>query len=80
MNEPMIRDNSSKSVYTSQTSDGVYWTQKFGQGKGQKEDILKHDEKTVSIGLTSAKVVQELLKEEKTLAQIASEYEVHPTP
>jgi transposase-like protein len=26
-----------------------------------------------------AKVVQELLKEEKTLAQIASEYEVHPT-
>jgi transposase len=26
-----------------------------------------------------AKVVQELLKEEKTLAQIASGYEVHPT-
>ena len=26
-----------------------------------------------------AKVVQELLKEEKTLAQIAAEYEVHPT-
>ena len=26
-----------------------------------------------------ARVVQELLKEEKTLAQIASEYEVHPT-
>ena len=26
-----------------------------------------------------AKVVQELLKEEKTLAHIASEYEVHPT-
>src|SRR2546421_1334338 len=26
-----------------------------------------------------AKVAQELLKEEKTLAQIASEYEVHPT-
>lgn len=26
-----------------------------------------------------AKVVQELLKEEKTLSQIASEYEVHPT-
>jgi putative transposase len=26
-----------------------------------------------------AKVVQELLKEEKTIAQIASEYEVHPT-
>ena len=26
-----------------------------------------------------AKVVQELLKEEKTLAQIASAYEVHPT-
>jgi len=26
-----------------------------------------------------AKVVQEILKEEKTLAQIASEYEVHPT-
>lgn len=26
-----------------------------------------------------AKVVQELLKEEKTFAQIASEYEVHPT-
>jgi len=26
-----------------------------------------------------AKVVQELLKEEKTLAQISSEYEVHPT-
>ena len=26
-----------------------------------------------------AKVVQELLKEEKTLGQIASEYEVHPT-
>ncbi len=26
-----------------------------------------------------AKVVQDLLKEEKTLAQIASEYEVHPT-
>ncbi len=26
-----------------------------------------------------AKVVQELLKEEKTLVQIASEYEVHPT-
>ena len=26
-----------------------------------------------------AKVVQELLKEEKTLAQLASEYEVHPT-
>ena len=26
-----------------------------------------------------AKVVQELLKEEKSLAQIASEYEVHPT-
>ena len=26
-----------------------------------------------------AKVVQELLKEEKTLAQIASDYEVHPT-
>ena len=25
------------------------------------------------------RVVQELLKEEKTLAQIASEYEVHPT-
>jgi transposase-like protein len=27
-----------------------------------------------------ARVVQELLKEEKTLAQIAAEYEVHPTP
>jgi len=27
-----------------------------------------------------AKVIQELLKEEKTLAQIASEYEVHQTP
>lgn len=26
-----------------------------------------------------ARVVQELLKEEKTLTQIASEYEVHPT-
>jgi len=26
-----------------------------------------------------AKVVQELLKEEKTLAQIAAEYKVHPT-
>lgn len=26
-----------------------------------------------------AKVVQELLKEEKTLVQIAAEYEVHPT-
>ena len=26
-----------------------------------------------------AKVVQEILREEKTLAQIASEYEVHPT-
>jgi transposase-like protein len=26
-----------------------------------------------------ARVVQELLKEEKTLAQIAAEYEVHPT-
>lgn len=26
-----------------------------------------------------ARVVQELLKEEKTLAQIATEYEVHPT-
>ncbi len=26
-----------------------------------------------------AKVVQELLKEEKTLAQLASDYEVHPT-
>ena len=26
-----------------------------------------------------AKVVQELLKEEKTMAQIAAEYEVHPT-
>lgn len=26
-----------------------------------------------------AKVVRELLKEEKTLAQIAAEYEVHPT-
>lgn len=26
-----------------------------------------------------AKVVQELLKEEKTIAQIATEYEVHPT-
>ena len=26
-----------------------------------------------------AKVVQDLLKEEKTLVQIASEYEVHPT-
>jgi putative transposase len=26
-----------------------------------------------------AKVVQELLKEEKTLAPLASEYEVHPT-
>jgi transposase-like protein len=26
-----------------------------------------------------AKAVQEFLKEEKTLAQIASEYEVHPT-
>lgn len=26
-----------------------------------------------------AEVVQELLKEEKTLAQFASEYEVHPT-
>ena len=26
-----------------------------------------------------AKVVQELLKEEKTIAQIAAEYEVHPT-
>jgi len=26
-----------------------------------------------------AKVVQELLKEEKTLVQIATEYEVHPT-
>ncbi|HZO73586.1 MAG TPA: transposase [Ktedonobacteraceae bacterium] len=26
-----------------------------------------------------AKVVQELLKEEKTFAQIASEYEMHPT-
>jgi transposase len=26
-----------------------------------------------------ARVVQELLKEEKTLAQIVAEYEVHPT-
>ena len=26
-----------------------------------------------------AKVVQELLKEEKTMAQIAAKYEVHPT-
>jgi transposase len=26
-----------------------------------------------------ARIVQELLKEEKTLAQIATEYEVHPT-
>lgn len=26
-----------------------------------------------------AKVIRELLKEEKTLAQMASEYEVHPT-
>ncbi len=26
-----------------------------------------------------AKVVQELLKEEKTMAQLATEYEVHPT-
>ena len=26
-----------------------------------------------------AKVVQELLKEEKTMTQIAAEYEVHPT-
>ncbi len=26
-----------------------------------------------------ARVVQELLKEEKTFAQIAAEYEVHPT-
>ena len=26
-----------------------------------------------------ARVVQELLKEEKTLTQIAAEYEVHPT-
>ena len=26
-----------------------------------------------------ARVVQEILKEEKTLAQIAAEYEVHPT-
>jgi len=26
-----------------------------------------------------ARVVQELLEEEKTLAQIATEYEVHPT-
>ena len=26
-----------------------------------------------------AKVVQELLKEDKTIAQIAAEYEVHPT-
>jgi len=26
-----------------------------------------------------AKVVQELLKEEKTLVQIAADYEVHPT-
>ena len=26
-----------------------------------------------------AKVVQELLKEEKTIAQLAAEYEVHPT-
>ena len=26
-----------------------------------------------------AKVVQELLKEEKTMAQLAAEYEVHPT-
>ena len=26
-----------------------------------------------------ARVVQELLKEEKTLAQLAAEYEVHPT-
>ena len=26
-----------------------------------------------------ARIVQELLKEEKTLTQIASEYEVHPT-
>jgi transposase len=29
--------------------------------------------------ILKARVVQELLKEEKTLAQIASEYEVHPT-
>ncbi len=26
-----------------------------------------------------ARVVQEILKEEKTLAQLATEYEVHPT-
>jgi len=26
-----------------------------------------------------ARIVQELLEEEKTLAQIAAEYEVHPT-
>ena len=31
------------------------------------------------IAAYKAKVVQDLLKEEKTLAQIATEYEVHPT-
>jgi transposase-like protein len=31
------------------------------------------------IAAYKAKVVQDLLKEEKTLAQIAAEYEVHPT-
>ena len=30
-------------------------------------------------GAFKAKVVQELLTEEKTMAQIAAEYEVHPT-
>jgi len=38
----------------------------------------KHHEKTIYSEFKK-QVVQELLKEDKTIAQIAAEYEVHPT-
>ena len=50
--------------------------------KTRKEAGIRYTESMMRKHYTAAfkaKVVQELLKEEKTLVQIASEYEVHPT-
>lgn len=54
--------------------DPEIWT---GKGPGIRyTDRMMRKQYTAAF---KAKVVQELLREEKGLAQIASEYEVHPT-
>lgn len=51
--------------------------------RGQKRAFARYNQsmntKRQHTANFKAQVVQELLKEEKTIAQIAAEYEVHPT-